>query len=232
MPITSFPYDATLSGSDLSALLLGADLGTAVEITLGRHVALSWDAITGPVTSRQGREGDACWEVVTAEYTVVWSAVLTETVTKTSKPLPILNRAGGAVSGAGQVIAGIGGALLTWAGFAAVTPAAPAAPIGAVGGGIITGVGAAVAGVGEVLKWLTDRESRSVDHDLPGVRPEDLHGGLVHADRVRSGAAVPDDPGAAPCPNVRVPAQSMRRGDWVCTGILGSTASAALARRF
>jgi hypothetical protein len=161
VPVTQFPYDATLTGSDLSALLLGTNLGTAVELKIHRDVVLAWDVVAGPATSRQGREGDACWEVASTEHTVVWSAEITETVTKTSRPAPVVNEVGGAIGDVGKVIAGIGGALLTWSGIAALSPAFPAAPIGAAGGGIITGVGGVVTGVGEGLEWLTDPKVES-----------------------------------------------------------------------
>ena len=53
-------------------------------------------------------------------------------------------------------VAGVGTTFLTWAGYSALTPAAPSAPFTAAGSGVIIGVGGVITGAGEVVKWLTD----------------------------------------------------------------------------
>ncbi|MEM1187982.1 MAG: hypothetical protein AAGI72_05635 [Pseudomonadota bacterium] len=156
MPVNHFPYSGKLSGSDLTTLLVGENLGNKVNLDISRNVALAWDLATGPSTSSTGRSGDTCWQLTTTQYRIVWTARVTERVTKTTRPVPIVHTVEEFVSGAGKGIAALGGALLTWAGVTALTPAAPVAPGGAAAGGVVAGVGVAVTSVGELLKWLTD----------------------------------------------------------------------------
>ncbi|MEO1078230.1 MAG: hypothetical protein AAFY29_01655 [Pseudomonadota bacterium] len=156
MPVNNFPYSGKLSGSDLTTLLVGENLGNKVNLDITRNVALAWDLLTGASSSSTGRSGDSCWQLTATQYRIVWSAKVTERVTKTTRPVPIVHTVGEIISGAGKGIAGLGGALLTWAGITALTPAAPAAPGGAAAGGVVAGVGVAVTSVGELLKWLTD----------------------------------------------------------------------------
>ncbi|MEL7046974.1 MAG: hypothetical protein AAGL66_18460 [Pseudomonadota bacterium] len=156
MPVNNFPYSGKLSGSDLTTLLVGENLGNKVNLDITRNVALAWDLVAGATSSSTGRSGDACWQLTTTQYRIVWSAKVTERVTKTTRPVPIVHTVGEIISGAGTGIAALGGALLTWAGITALTPAAPVAPGGAAAGGVVAGVGVAVTSVGELLKWLTD----------------------------------------------------------------------------
>lgn len=158
MPINQFSYVGKISGSDLSALFLGTDLGNVVEISISRSVTLSWDVGILNVTNSFGRDGQVCYQVTVTEYSLMWSAVINETVTKVTKPAPIVNKIGEIVTDVGKVITGIGGSLLTWAGIVALSPGLPAAPIGAAGGTIMTGIGGIAIGVGEALQWMTEEK--------------------------------------------------------------------------
>ncbi|MGB1308774.1 MAG: hypothetical protein ACPG6B_07675 [Oceanihabitans sp.] len=161
MPINQFPYDGTISGSDLSALFLGSNLGNAISITIHRDVTLSWDIIPGKTTISTGKNADKCWEIATTNYSVIWKANVVESVTKVTKPVPVINKAGKGISDLGKVVVGIGTTLLTWAGISAASPLAPTAPVTATGSGIVIGVGGIITGAGELVAWLTDGSKTS-----------------------------------------------------------------------
>lgn len=161
MPISSFSYDAIIDGSDLSGLPLGSALGSSVKLIIHRDVSLAWDVVDGSTSKFLGREGNVCWEVETTEHTVIWKAQVTETVTKTTRPLPLINEIGDTIDTIGKTITSIGTAAAFWVGVSALTPAAPTAPITGTAAGVITAGGGLIIGAGKLLKWLTDPRSTS-----------------------------------------------------------------------
>ncbi len=150
MPLQTFTHDSTFSGTSLDAMIVGESLGTGVTIVLHREVSLAWDVTVGSSSEYFGVAGDSCYKVTATEYILIWSAQISETVEKTSKPTPGINNAADTVGDIGKGITGLGGAALIWSWLGG--------PITVAAAGGVTVVGGVITAIGDGVEWLTEEK--------------------------------------------------------------------------
>lgn len=151
MPVLTLTKNQTVTGSDLSAIVVGETLAGTVNVQITKNIVFGYDVTDNGSTTEDIASEGACYVVTRHQYTLNWWATITETDVKTVTSIfkSVAESVGGFLEATGSTIAGIGGSLALWGG---ISP--PTAPVTAGTGGLIAAGGGLVAGVGKGIDYL------------------------------------------------------------------------------
>jgi hypothetical protein len=164
MGVLQLNKSQTVSGSNLSAIFVGETFAGNVSVQITKSIVFSYDVAEGNPTTEDAASEGACYVITRQQFTLNWSATITETDVKTVTSLVtiVAQSVGGFLEKAGASIAGVGGALAFW-GMASP----PTAPVTTGTGGLIAAGGAVVAGVGKGIDFLASSEVTTTTRTYP-----------------------------------------------------------------